>query len=365
MPTMNVPGYPAFQYEELAENSPTYTLGRGNSRVERTFLVPWEHRSTFAKGMLGFCKIRNVEGKAPPYDSYIFRHPPMAILDMLDPADDIPAVYIPELDWYREPQGKWLYATSVSRMQGLTPTGQYDPLTEVPEYEHALVSVVFESLTYKVQDDTDCRQVGGNLLLGYPYEWEMSRYVTRVMKPTAEFLALPRGQRRWVDGTANPPLVDFATAFLVPSVEIVYTWHEVPFIPEATRRCLGMVNHGTFSDGEHSYPPGTLLLVGCDIKPYRTGAGKFVHDVTYRLKYFSPLSPASSQADMVFGHNHFLRYDPSRAEGDRLRFLKITDSGKEDRVGEPLATPPRPPSTGAPLYEYVDFRLLFTFHLPV
>lgn len=370
MPSLNVLGFGTVDYEERAEGSPTFSYSSGASRAERTFRVPWAKKDAFVRGMLGFPRIKNTKPGQPDNIAYVSRALPQPFPGVKDPNGD----------------EEWLYATAVTRLEGAGPLGTLDD-SGVTEYEYAIVTVQYESLTYKLMTDEELDEAA--LGPGFPDESYLLRYVTRVTKPSAEYVTLPRGAMRWylpedpdyVAGaaadraasragaarTAKMPSVDFANARLVPSTEIVYTWHQVPFIPKAieagTKTYVGCVNKNAFGDQHRNYAPGTLLLLSAELKPYRTGAGAFVHDIAYRVKYFEP-EPGR-------GHNYFLRYDLKRGT---LAYTKLTSGIDNDevKVSNPSAAgagpytreypPGAAPDVSRSLYPYVDFDDLFRFY---
>lgn len=329
-------GYNSVQYDELSEGSPMYAFANGASRCERTYLCRWEDRDAFVKLLVGFSRISNVQGGVAPFDTYVLRKIPDGCPDITSPST--------------ETTRTWLWCTQVSQVRGVEPLGYNDPITQVPVYQYALVTAVYEGLTYKVVHDADMplNVPDGADPIDKPYEWYCNRYVTRVIRPHVEYIALARGKFSWVPvageaGSGGP--VDYASSVLQSSKEIVYTWHQVPFVPEAARTYIGTVNRYTFYDSTESYDPGTLMYTHCEIKPYRAASGGFVHDIQYRLKHFEP-QPG-------IGHNYFLRFIPP----DKLRYQKMTHNGNEDLVPRSGSAA----SDGIPVFRYSDFKDLFSF----
>jgi hypothetical protein len=404
---LSIPGMGVVYYAEVLENTPRYSFADGQSRVQRTYLINWTDRDRFVFGILGFPRIAFVQGKSrndAPYDTYVSRTTPHAIVDYVDPIRrapywlDIFGNVQSEDEAANRPltnfQGTWLFAKSVESVVGLEPMGTVHPLTRVPEYVYALVTVNYEPTTYRVFTDTEAVL---HHLLEYelypviyeallplwtqpqldpeddwlrfvppvnpndplhvhviPYDFYMTRYVTRTVRPVIEYLALPRGLMRWVEPLApgqKPTVVDYASAVAMPSMEIIYTWHQVPFIPEAVYTHVGKVNEQDFYDGHQVFRAGTLLLLGSEIRPYRTAAGKFVVDVQYRVKYIEPFPDSTRPAR---GHNYFLRY---KGGVDKLFFQKITSNGRGDRLDGVTADP------GKPIFDYAPFQELFSWHV--
>ena len=373
MPSITV-GADTVEYEEDAERSPVCSFSHGQSRVERVFIVPWAKWGTFVHGMLGYPRIKSnpdylpissVSGsggddrynKRAYYVSRALPHAMQYPLDVSasfggDPADE-------------ETSGEhtWLYAVAASRVEPLGATGLYDTAKDMPLYTHARVTLLYEPLTYKIRPDEE--MVPGNTPFrefdyeSAPYEFHLRRYITRTVRPIVEYLSLPRGRMKWVHYGDNyaqfAKPVDYATAIPVPAQEIVYTWHQVPFIPQALRTHIGSVNLNTFKDHNRLYHPGTLLLLGAEIKPYRMATGKFVCDIAYRVKYFNPFRDGR-------GHNYFLRFSQVYT---KLLFLKITDNGNED-LTNPVVVASHPDTsiqgeTGNPIFPYADFQELFAW----
>lgn len=371
---LRVPGYGEVEYYEAAQDSPVYVFTSQGSRAERTFIVAWAQRDTFVKGILGFPTIQYTSGMEDrAFSSYVGRVVPNALPDIFEPIGSDSRGRVP---------GNWLYATQVSKMVGLEPTGLLGE-DGVAEYNWAVVTVLYEGLTYKVKTDNELVAESPWLNagswsgepnpapLGLPWEFFLERYVTRTAKPTAEFLNLGRGKMYWVIPDADP-VIPFAeaTSILVPGVEYVYTWHQVPFLPRAAKLHIGKVNRdwfdpdneGRFETGGsefNGFTPGTLLYASCEVKPYRMGSGAFVQDITYRMKYLE--APVTErQPHRGRGHNYFLRWDSTLA---KLIYRKVTDNGSEDELGDPFnLAAPQSPSDGQPIYQYADFYELFSFY---
>lgn len=343
-----IPGFKQFVYNEKVPGSPSYSFANGMSRVERTFTAAWNDRIALQRFILGYPSHQTVGGQR-----YVTRYIPDAIPDFVDP---------------NRGTNKWLYALSVVRMMGKGETGLYDKYG-IAQYQEVEATFAYESRTYNICTDQDTLAavpVGtGTATAIVPDESLLLRYVTAFQKPSAEFIQLPRGTMHWVDGLKskgnNGTSVDFASARLIPSVEIALTWHEVPFQPAAATKLVGYVNGLPFKINNTTYDMGTLLLLGADIKPYRTAAGAFVQDITYRIKYMEPQPHR--------GHNYFLRQDPKVL---KLVYTKMTESGLNDP--EPItpdAYGPYDPTanrvatekagTAVGLYRYADFSYLFRY----
>ncbi len=298
---------------------------------------------------------------------------------VLQPANPVDEPAVPR--YFNSTGGVWLYARSIARMEGLEPLAVTDPITGVPEYNFALVTVRYESVTFIILTD---QQTGleNNPSYGTPafngevfpaYEYGLKRYITRTSRPVMEYLALPRGRMHWTDwrdkalgdATADRGTVDYASAVPTPSTELIWSWHGVPFVPEAAFTHVGKLNLYDFDDGVRVYRAGTLLLLGCELRPYRQATGNFVVDVQYRVKHFEPFPDATKPAR---GHNYFLRY---RNDVSTLAFQKITMRGLGDYLDFLNGLSPSDPTTGQLLFNvdydhalfgYSDFRELFSWH---
>lgn len=363
-------------YREDCERSPAMTFSNGQSRVERTFIAEWDKLDVFVAAILGYPKL-----KAEP------EHLASSANDTryLKRAHYISRVVPDSLKWPQsagsrlskdevddgelDKSATWLFASGIVRIDPLEPKGSISSTTGMPSYNWARVVVAYEPLTYKIRSDDDLMKGIGPDAVIRDYVWEkgpvefwLRRYVTKTVRPTVEYIALPRGSKKWVvtDASLRTNLgttVSYASAVLTPSTEIVYTWHQVPFFPQAVKHHIGSVNLYPFKDHNTLYPAGTLLLLGCEIKPYRMASGKFVLDIMYRIKHFDPFRDGR-------GHNHFLHYSNKLdANGENgMVFLKITSNGNTDIAGltdariNALAGGP-----GVPVFPYADFQELFAF----
>ncbi len=364
MPTIN-----GIAYTESDNGSPSYTFGPGNTRVEKTYRVSWNDRVEFVRAILGYSKIGNRTDPLDHRKTYVSRFIPHSIADFISPVG---------VDFRNRPTTPiWLYATNVTRFNGVGPIGTYDPIGQTPRYTWAMITVMYESLTYRVRSNNDMLldDINEQVAIGVPEdaaianayidESKLTRNVTHVLKPSAEFLQLPRGYMKIVDYAVGPTFrtgPGVGTIRLVSSIEIIYTWHAVPFVPDVLLggKMVGRVNGTAFTDGITTYNPGTLLLLSVDMKPYRGAVGNFVHDFTYRMKYFEPIKQR--------GHNFVLYYNGNNSE---VFYYKLTSNGKNDAlpiIGNAeentlTATAPyqvtHQAEDGVGQYRYAEFRNLF------
>jgi hypothetical protein len=387
MPTIQAPGYRSINYDEVTPGSPTISMGKGQHQIERIFRINWTDIDDFSKAVLGFPYVVDMSGfNDAPYDSSLRRVLPMSLGSFTIP-------YASTTDGGTRP---WLFASRITRIEGSGSRGYVDGASQFPVHQWAKVTVLFESQIYHFLSDQDMANIGGTYTPPYGVTGpgtpgspiideytKMRRYITKTRRPSADYVTIPRQAMRWVpeaparyqfaDGPTGDQAyvnaitifnqetqpggavpVDYATAMLIPSMELQYVWHEVPFIPAAARKFVGYVNWATVDDGSGTgtapgadsgiYGPETLLLLSADIKPYRHGSGKFVYDITYRMKQFEP-SPGR-------GHNYFLRWLGSSKKLNRRR---LTDDGIIN-VDNTI--------TGRAVYPSVDFTYLFSKNYP-
>lgn len=344
------------KYAEEAEGSPLYSFGHGSSVVERHYVCEWKDRILFMRGMLGYPVLRDADQNQDPYRrNYIQRQIPDCCIDFQAPNSG------------NEISGNWLYAMSISRLEGLEPQGYLDT-NGIPVYKYARVTMLYEPVTYRIRSDAELIRDNADLSArashvdasGLPYEFSLRRYVTRTQKPAVEYLTVARGRYRFVE----PPgpdgertVADFAASVLQPSLEVVYTWHQVPFVPAAAARHIGKVNRYSFTDSTRTYQPGTMLYTACDIKPYRMASGAYVQDIQYRMVVKANEGRFLDKADeKIYGHQYFLRW-----KDDRLQYAKITHNGDEDELGPPPGYGGATGGGGVPIYPYFDVRELFAF----
>jgi hypothetical protein len=257
--------------------------------------------------------------------------------------------------------GHWMYATAVS-VKGLGPDVQaihdqiafaegLDPNFDAV-YQQAEYTVMFSGLTHPVMNDAEL--LGKVPTLSWPDESSLRRYVTKGVRPSAEFLALPRGMYKWADAPSRPP-IDYTAGRVISATEVTFTWHQVPWIPKAAYDNIGCVNDAPMTDGTDIYPSGTLLHLATDARRYRTATGFSVFDITYKLKSFQPQQGTWQYTDSTgvirdsgfnYGHNFFLHYIPNPVGGGApiLRYDLITHNGS---------------SGGQTVYPFASFKKLF------
>lgn len=303
-------------------DSPVESYAGGVGKAMRILDVAWTDRLHMMAGCLGWSE--------PVFDengvfSHIKRVPPVAY-----PAITTPIGLPQELLKGGQPSNYWLYATAVESIEPIgidrssIPSIVGSPAELVARtkdendmftHAKARVKISYEALPYRVMTDADARSLGFGQA---PDESQMFRYVSRTTQPHAEHLTLPHGAMKWgADapvGMAGVPATN-QTGKIVPTVEIVFTWHQVPGLPEQANKMIGCVNSVAITDyspGNYqpkTYAIGTLLFLGVETKTYRMSTGVFASDVIYRFKHFSALDPATGLPySPERGHNYFLGF---------------------------------------------------------
>ncbi len=137
------------------------------------------------------------------------------------------------------------------------------------------------------------------LAANQPNQGELERYVSKTPRSAIQSLPLPAGTYKFAQQlspvtpnallVATGPIAANAAFQLLPTDELVYTWHEVPDEPVvAIANCQGAVNAAAFDGarGRPSYPTGTLLCQApLERKRYRHCTGRWYWRITYSLLY--------------------------------------------------------------------------------
>jgi hypothetical protein len=332
---VNGPYGPVVYEEHRGSPEEAYTNQEG--KVTRTFDVYWFDRWTFCLAMLG----TSVLGFRNSH-RYVQRVAPFAY----------PGVF--DVENTGDTETHWLYATSIERIEGLgqpranppASSQLYGPDMAVPfgvnpidfrgvyAYNVARITVGFQPLPYRVYDDDNLltgvsvndstTEITAVDAFGNPDESKLLRYVSRHIQPNAEYLTLPGGQLYWPDGTPSGSL---GVGKVIATSEVQFTWHQVPVIPDGIFAQVGTVNHADFVDyapglyQSRTYAQGTLLLTGVELKPFRQVNGDYAYDITYRMKHFSAVNPATGALySPEQGHNYFLRWK----NGSDYSYEKLT-----------------------------------------
>jgi hypothetical protein len=297
------------EFVEHVPGSPIENLETNSTRVTRMLDCAWDESLTFADKLLGYPTVMTGTGGV----KYISRLTPAHHPDFLDPKGN-----------------PFVFVTRIPKLEGL---GFRDKTADdTSQYEKARLTVVYETLTYEVLEDSEVHTAG------VPDESRLLRFVTVRVKPYAEFLTLPRGALKWV--ATGQPSVNFGLPLLVPTFQVDITWHLVPLsnIPFINiSDALGTINDAAFVTPLGSFPAGTLLMLVPDINPVRSALGDRLYDIEYHLKYKAPIAGGGGD------HNYFLRPTGDAPPND-LVWTQVTRDGL---------------SGGTKLYRSTDFKKLF------
>jgi len=167
----------------------------------------------------------------------------------------------------KHPYFPWLYATMIADVKGIKPTGIYNNEAQggsfSMQYEFAIVTIGFSSLTYDVISDQE-------LADNYSND-ESYRYVTKISESTAEYISVDRGQYVFTGGAVGNPdgkTFNLGTGRITIKVDLQWDWHDVParsiFNNDGTGNiatniynCIGKVNNAEI----WGFPAGTLLMM--------------------------------------------------------------------------------------------------------
>jgi hypothetical protein len=155
-------------------------------------------------------------------------------------------------------QFPWLYAVSIDSVQGIKFIGKSK--ANMAKYERARLTIGFTTLPFSVLND-------GMLALVAAGD-ESQRYVTKLTKPTVDYISVERGMFRFAEGPANNPAYkqfQLGTGRLTTKVDLEWIWHEVPDdclfsatgLASNILDCVGTVNQNAI----WGYPAGTLLCL--------------------------------------------------------------------------------------------------------
>ena len=141
-------------------------------------------------------------------------------------------------------------------------------------------AVTYRPRTFALRPDDDVWDVTGG---------ELRRYVTRAKTYQVEALRLGNFPIKFSEGPFVGTAVPEAGIKLVGTQTLVYTWHQVPFIPhEAIRVCGGRVNAGPFDgfDGAPTYAKETLLFLAPHVRERKRNIiGGVEWDIEFRFLY--------------------------------------------------------------------------------
>src|SRR5215813_1764450 len=248
------------RFREKRTGSPRYSFTAGTaSRAEATIWIPWSGGEGIAiavRDILGWSFHENF-GAANPY---IHRENPW-------PHPDFP----------------WLYAESMSEVEGEVPQGRSP--NEVGAFDEGRCKVVFSPRKYRILEDNDpLIQVGG-----IPDESKLLRWVSFEEKGASRFQTLPgMGTLRWTSD--GKPMAGNYVIILYES-DIKLTWHWVPttfYREDIAQSLVGACNQDPFGDPStliKQRAAQTLVFGQPDKTEVILPTGEVVYDVTLNLRY--------------------------------------------------------------------------------
>jgi hypothetical protein len=318
-------------FTEVPSDSPRLSFSEDGSTCVRKFLVPWSSVANAVEDFLGYASvIANPAGGGSPNNAYISRTTPHAMPGFFQPS------MLP-----------FLYATKITSIEGKGHNAGRAAGTiksnDVTTYDQALLTVVYESLTYDVLDDTDPDIIGTT---GFPDESNLTRFVTILPKSNSQYLSLSKGNFKWVGGTTNNTPVLFPPGKIITNWDLMFRWHGVPIEAVASQSvnpdytasscfidaAFGRVNATAFA----GYDPGTLLLLGAPMTPHRSATGRRTYDIDFLMKWFKP------------GHHKIFGQTAANTVG----FLEISSDGSAHAING--STP-----DGVHVYDVYEFSKLF------
>lgn len=208
-----------------------------------------------------------------------------------------------------------------------------------PEYTEdglARFRVTYRPLPYEVRTDRQMAQAD------WLSKGELERYVQREVNYSLKAFQVPAGQLKFYEGPFVGTAVPAPGSIPFGIQELLYTWHDVPDVPEnAIADCEGKVNANAFDGafGAPTYPAQTLLCQA----PKKFRIPRNVRGrVTWRIVYSFLYQP--------FGWNKF----PGGTGGNNFGFYGATIGGAA------------PAADGSNLiYKLADFASLFTQPVPI
>lgn len=347
-------------------NSPQESYTGGQGKAKRIFDVLWEDRLSFLAGVLGWSEPVFAEDGTFRYIKRIppLPYPPVSVRSLQRPWGIVEAT-----DY-------WLYATAVESIEPvgvarpndnsvITQEGtnfrmSYDLKDENEMFKHtyARLTISYDSLPYRPSSDSEMIAHEFVTDAADPDESYLWRYVSRTIQPHAEHLTLPFGRLFWnndAPGGLAGQMMTNQTGKIIPTMEVVFTWHQVPGFPEQAYKLQGCINSEAISDYSPStgrvwtYEPGTLLFTNMEVRNYRMATGIYCNDVVYRFKYFSAIEPHTGNVySPARGHNYFLAFHNSVGVAPNnycYSYQKLQD---------------QPAGGGRGVYQEADLRQLFT-----
>jgi hypothetical protein len=270
-----------------------------NSTIARTYMVRWEERAAFLDDLLGYSRQNNTD-----------------ILRVLpDEHPEYPLFFAQEA---QVKGGGQLTNRGIG--------GQFAPLWNV-----GFINTVYKAFDFAV--------IADDLVTG---EWE--RFTTKSAAPNTTFLSLNSAfVWRNTQFAGVPRVITSAPGIRLPSVELKYTWRQIPgVLPDRyaiptidnIQTCLGTLNNATF-DG---YLAGTLLFAAVNPKLMKPRLA--TNPVPYwDLEYTFILRNNGTDAVSGGAIGHNFLFDPRQQLWDM----------------------PIEPGSKQPMYTSSNFALLFEF----
>ncbi len=185
-------------------------------------------------------------------------------------------------------------------------------------FQTARYSLNFSRLKYELLSDA--------LVLSAPGQ-ELSRYVEREMRHSADNFTVPSGSFRWVT-LPHDAIQEGGVPKVFAARQVDYTWHDIPefYMPTVRQRieqAIGRVNLVAFdrttavlggSAGVRGYPAETMFLLGANEEP--TGKDSGLPFVTsgrlYKVKFSflyrnNGIVSGAGNTAVYAGWNHLLR----------------------------------------------------------
>jgi hypothetical protein len=205
---------------------------------------------------------------------------------------------------FKHPYMPWLYATSITNVEGRKGLGWEKPKhAKVAKYERARFTVTFSTLPYNVLTDDEA------WTLYNPAQAESERYVIKTRKSTPEAIAINPGFYKYVEGNPAPgPLngkVLLGLSRMMIKSDMEWIWVNVPeqsiFADDGSMPLLDSVIGTVNSDAIWGFPAETLLMLSIELKPRMLPISPSVlgipankpqiprvWDVHFHFKYWNP-----------------------------------------------------------------------------
>lgn len=290
-----------------------------NSRITGPLQIDWDDVDVARKTFLGYATVEQDD-----VTRWVERHNPLPYFDSVTPA--------------RYGADPWLFATSISRVEGLGPDGETSE--GGPDYLMARAWTVFTPVTYGILTDAEMRALPSDLG-GQPDESNLARYVSGpYWGPYSRQVTLRRGMMKSILGGGTGETVNTIAEGIArpePGAEITYIHHLLPLeaVPfQAIANAMGKVNDAEF-DG--IFPAETLLVESPNLKHYISPAGLPVVDLQLRFKFL----PRTDISGVSRGWNWLLTYVKGSSTYD---YRKYTVDGEV---------------AGSTSFETTDLKLLF------